>query len=265
MVAPGLTAARRGRSLGADTSREVTMFRTLMLAGAALALCAGGALAQPAATPDNVARAVADAGRTPEDKARDAARKPAEMLAFAGVRPGDKVAELLPGGGYFTRVLSPAVGPTGKVYTAVQAAELEKATAAAKGNVTPLAYTGPGFKTPEPVDMVFTAQNYHDLHLKRLNLDVPAANKALFEALKPGGVLIIIDHAAATGAPVEIADTLHRIDPAIVKKEVEAAGFTFVAQSDAVRNPADDHAKPVFDPAIRGHTDQFVYKFRKPG
>jgi len=250
------------------------MFRKLMLAtGAVLALSAGGAMGQPAAhaghttaaTPDNIAKAVADAGRTPEDKARDAARKPAEMLAFAGVKPGDKVAELLPGGGYFTRVLSPAVGPTGKVYAAVQAAALEKATAEAKGNVTPLAYTGAAFKTPETVDLVFTAQNYHDLHLKRLNLDVAAANKALFDSLKPGGTLLIIDHVAATGSPVEVADTLHRIDPAIVKKEVEAAGFTFVGQSDAIRNPADDHTKAVFDPAIRGHTDQFVYKFKKPG
>lgn len=251
------------------------MFRKLMLAtGAVLALSAGGAFAQggghaghhmAAATPDQIAKAVADAGRTTEDKNRDVARKPAEMMAFAGVKPGDKVAELLPGGGYFTRLLSPLVGPKGKVYAAVQAAELEKATASAKGNVTPLAYSGPTFKTPEPVDVVFTAQNYHDLHLKRFNLDVAAANKALFDTLKPGGTLIVIDHVAATGAPVDVADTLHRIDPAIVKKEVEAAGFVFEAESGAIRNPADDHTKVVFDPAIRGHTDQFVYRFRKPG
>lgn len=209
--------------------------------------------------------AVADAGRTDEDRSRDAVRKPAEMLAFAGVKPGDKVAELLPGGGYFTRLLSPAVGPSGKVYTAVQAAELEKAKAAAQGNVAPIVYDGPGFRTPEPVDVIFTAQNYHDLHLKRFGLDVVAANKALFNALKPGGTLVVIDHAAAPGAPVDVADTLHRIDPAIVRREVEAAGFTFDGETNVIRNAADDHAKGVFDPAIRGRTDQFVYRFRKPG
>ena len=245
----------------------------MLATGAVFALSAGGAMAQHhghmghsmAATPAQIAKAVADPARTAEDKNRDVARKPGEMMAFAGVKPGDKVAELFPGGGYFTRVLSPLVGPKGKVYTGVQPAELEKATAAAaNSNVTPLPYTGADFKTPEPVDVVFTAQNYHDLHLKRFNLDVAAANKALFDTLKPGGTLIVIDHVAATGAPVEVADTLHRIDPAIVKKEVEAAGFVFEAESGAIRNPADDHAKAVFDPAIRGHTDQFVYRFKKP-
>lgn len=233
----------------------------LLAASAALMLSISGAHAAP---PANVAAAVADADRTDADRARDADRKPAEILEFTGVKSGDKVAELLPGGGYFTRLLSAAVGPTGKVYAGVPAADLEKAKAAAKGNVEVVALNPGGLAFPEPVDLLFTAQNYHDFHLKRLNLDVPATNKALFNALKPGGTLLIIDHAAAPGSPVDVADTLHRIDPAVVKREVEAAGFKFVSENNAVRNSSDPLTASVFDASIRGKTDQFVYKFQKP-
>jgi predicted methyltransferase len=233
----------------------------LLAASAALMLSISGAHAAP---PANVSAAVSDSGRTDADKARDADRKPAEILEFTGVKSGDKVAELLPGGGYFTRLLSAAVGPTGKVYAGVPAADLEKAKAAAKGNVEPVVLNPGGLAFPEPVDLIFTAQNYHDFHLKRLNLDVPATNKALFNALKPGGTLLIIDHAAAPGSPVDVADTLHRIDPAIVKREVEAAGFKFISENKAIRNSSDPMTASVFDASIRGKTDQFVYKFQKP-
>ncbi len=232
-----------------------------MAAGAALLLCVSAAQAAP---PANVAAALSAPDRTDADKTRDAARKPAEMLEFSGVKSGDKVGELVPGGGYFTRLLSAAVGPSGKVYAAVPVADLEKAKAAAKGNVEPVGMTPDSLGLPEPVDLIFTAQNYHDFHLKRLNLDVAAVNKRLYDALKPGGVLLIIDHAAAPGAPIETADSLHRIDPAVVRREVEAAGFKFVGENNAVRNPADPKTASVFDPAIRGKTDQFVYKFQKP-
>ena len=234
----------------------------LMAASAALLLSVSAAHAAP---PENVTAAVADAGRPEADKARDAARKPAEMLTFAGVKPGDKVVEILPGGGYFTRVLSAAVGPTGKVYAAVPAGDVEKTKAALqKGNVEVVTLDAKDFKTPELVDVMFTAQNYHDFHLKQLALDVPAVNKTLYNTIKPGGTLLIIDHAAVTGAPIEVADSLHRIDPAIVKREVESAGFKFVGEDNAIRNPADDKTVNVFDPKIRGKTDQFVYKFQKP-
>ena len=239
------------------------MKRTLLMAAsAALVLCVSTAHAAP---PANVAAAVADPSRPAADKARDAARKPAEILEFAGVKPGDKVVELLPGGGYFTRVLSAAVGPTGKVYAAVPANDVEKTKAALqKGNVEVVTLDAKDFKTPEPVDVMFTAQNYHDFHLKQLALDVPAVNKTLYNTVKPGGTLLIIDHAAVAGAPIEVADSLHRIDPAVVKREVEAAGFKFVAEDDAIRNPTDAKTVNVFDPSIRGKTDQFVYKFQKP-
>jgi predicted methyltransferase len=126
---------------------------------------------------------------------------------------------------------------------------------------------GPGpddmAKVP-PVDLVFTAQNYHDLHLTQLHLDVPTVDRGWLTLLKPGGYLLIVDHVALPGAPVtETADKLHRIDPAAARAEVVGAGFVFDGESDILRNPADPHTVIVFDPSIRGHTDQFIYRFRK--
>jgi|SRR5579859_2105210 len=230
---------------------------------AALALSGAAWSADPA-----IEAAVHDAGRPAADTARDAARKPAETLAFAKVHPGEVVVEIAPGGGYFTRLLSKAVGPGGHVY-AVAPEAMQKAVAAiaadpAYSNVTVIA-PGPNdlAKVP-PADLVFTAQNYHDLHLTQLKLDVPAVDRSWLAQLKPGGYLLIVDHVALPGSPVtETADKLHRIDPAAARKEVEGAGFVFDAESDILRNPADPHTAIVFDPSIRGHTDQFVYRFRK--
>lgn len=219
------------------------------------------------------AAAVADTARPEADKARDADRKPGEMLAFARVRPGEVVVELLPGGGYFTRLFSKAVGPQGRVYAVLPeaAAKAEKPPAVnaiaadpAFGNVKVAFADFAKMQLPEKADLVWTSLNYHDLHLARMKLDVAAANRAVFDALKPGGLYVVVDHAAAAGAPLETADKLHRIDPAVVRREVEAAGFKFDGESAVLRHPGDDHAKGVFDPTIRGHTDQFVYRFRKP-
>nr|MBA3811502.1 class I SAM-dependent methyltransferase [Caulobacteraceae bacterium] len=225
--------------------------------------------------PAPIAAAVADKGRPAADVARDAARKPAEMLAFAGVKSGDVVLELLPGGGYFTRILSKAVGPRGHVYAAVPDRKSPFAEPAADAIAADPAYANvsvilaadqAAMAALPPLDMIWTSQNYHDLHLSQLKLDVPSVDKTWLKALKPGGTLIVIDHAALAGAPVtETADKLHRIDPAAARSEIEAAGFTFAGQSDAVRNPADPHTAVVFDPSIRGKTDQFAFKFRKPG
>jgi predicted methyltransferase len=244
----------------------------LLAAVAAMALSsAGAALAAPTAA---VTAAVADKGRPAEDTARDADRKPAEMLDFAGVKPGQTVADFLPGGGYFTRIFAKAVGPKGTVYAIIseaQAANKDKPPAVAAiaadanyGNVKVVAANFQTFTLPTPADVIWTSQNYHDLHLTRLNLDVAAVNKAVFNALKPGGYYVVLDHAAPAGTPVDAANTLHRIDPAIVKTELEAAGFKLVAESKVLRNPKDDYTKNVFDPAVRGHTDQFIYKFQRP-
>lgn len=211
--------------------------------------------------------------RPAQDVARDAARKPAAMVAFAGIGPGSKVADLIPGGGYFTRVFAGAVGPTGTVYALVPAsyaAQHPEAMAAMQtlaaepgnGQVKVLAWSAQSFP-PELLDVVWTAQNYHDLHNAPPG-SVERINKAMFAQLKPGGVYVVEDHVAAAGSGVRDTGTLHRIDPAVVKAEVIAAGFVFDGESTALANPADAHTANVFDPSVRGKTDQFVYRFRKP-
>ncbi len=251
--------------------------KSVVAAAAAFFLASSGAMALAASDiPAYDAAAVADASRPATDTARDADRKPAEMLAFTGVKPGDKVVDLIPGGGYFTRLFSAAVGPTGKVYAFVPAefAKFSKTPLPANGapgdptrpNVTFLTAPANSFGTPEPVDVVWTAQNYHDLHDSFAKpADLAQVNAAIFKALKPGGVYIVLDHAAVAGSGLSATDTLHRIDPAVVRSEVEAAGFKYVGESTVLRNPADPHTALVFNPAIKGKTDQFVFKFRKPG
>jgi predicted methyltransferase len=241
---------------------------------AALAVGVAGAAAAAAAVPANITAALADKARPAADTARDPARKPGELLAFAEVKPGQKVADFMMGGGYFTRILSPAVGPTGKVY-AYQSAEFikfraaygtEQSTVAGDyKNIVPLTAPITSAGLPDGLDLVLTVQNYHDMHLKAFPAETAdTVNREVFKALKPGGLYVIVDHAAAAGAPLTVADTQHRIDEAITKKEVEAAGFKLVAEDKMLANPADPHDKLVFDPSIRGKTDQFVLKFRKP-
>lgn len=240
---------------------------------AAIALAGGiGAAFAADSIPANIAAAVANPNRPQADRDRDALRKPAEVLAFIKVKPGEQVLELIPGGGYFTRILSGAVGPKGHVTEAVpqrgggDMRQTSNGVAADPhfANVSEMAFTPDAIGKAGPVDLVFTAQNYHDLHLTRLNLDVPGLDKQIYAALKPGGIFFIEDHAAAPGADISSADKLHRIDEDFVKKEVESVGFKLVGESKLLRNPADDHSKLVFDPSIRGHTDQFLLIFKKP-
>jgi predicted methyltransferase len=223
--------------------------------------------------PDYVAAALADSERPAADKDRDPLRKPAQRVAFAGIKPGDAVLEVLPGGGYFTRIFSKVIGPEGHLYAAVpdsKATDAEPAAAAIASdveysNVMVISLTPEALKPLPPLDVIWTSDNYHDLHLSRANADVTALGKTWFEILKPGGIVVIVDHVALPGSPVaQTADTLHRIDPAIARREMEAAGFKFDGESDALRNSADLHATTVFDPSIRGRTDQFIYRFRKP-
>jgi predicted methyltransferase len=219
--------------------------------------------------PDYVAKAVADPGRA-QDAKDDARRKAAELVAFSGAKPGDKVLELIPGGGYFTRVFSKVVGPKGRVYAVWpkeydESSDKVKAIAAEYGNVDLLSQPAAKLTTPEPVDVVFTSQNYHDYPDKFMGpTDLKILNAAVFAVLKPGGVYVIVDHSGEPGSGLRDTDTLHRIDEATVKQQVVAAGFEYVGESNVLRNTADDRKTNVFNPAIRGRTDQFVYKFRKP-
>lgn len=239
----------------------------LLLLGLALAL---PATAAPA--PSSINAAVADPARPASDIQRDAQRKPAEMLTFAGIKPGMKVMDMIPGGGYFTRLFAKAVGTTGHVY-AFQPAEWDaflkgreppvNAVASAYPDVSVIKAPVNDLSAPQPLDLVWTAQNYHDLKNDK-PADTALVNKAVFNALKPGGIYVVLDHSAEKGSGVRDTNTLHRIDEDVVKQEVTAAGFEFVAESDALRNSADTRALKIFDPEIRGHTDQFILKFRKP-
>jgi predicted methyltransferase len=247
------------------------MTRKFLIA-AAVATALTGAAWAASDTPAYVTAAVSDPSRPAADTARDASRKPAEMLVFAGIKPGDAVLELLPGGGYFTRIFSKAIGPNGHLYAATPDpagpdAEPAAAAIAAEpgyGNITPVTITALP-KTMGPLDVIWTSWNYHDLHLSRVHADMLALDKGWFAALRPGGVVIIVDHAALPGSPpVETADKLHRIDPAVVKTEMATAGFVFDGETDILANPADPHTMIVFDPSIRGRTDQFAFRFKKP-
>lgn len=240
------------------------------LAATALAACSVQGSAQSSSN-DPIAAAVADPGRPAADTARDADRKPAQMVAFAGVKAGDKVAELIPAGGYYTRILSKAVGPTGHVYAIVpkffasRPGGLDGINAIAKdyGNVTVVLADTNDFTVPQPVDLVWTSENYHDLH-NGPNPAVAADNKAVFDALKPGGIYYVEDHSAGANTDPKVTSTLHRIQPATAISEIEAAGFKLDARSDLLANPADPHDKPVFDPSIRGKSDKFALRFKKP-
>jgi predicted methyltransferase len=255
-----------------------------MALAAVLALSACETVPPPPPPPEEAAApypafiesALRDPKRPAADMARDSARKPEQVLVFSDVRPGMKIGELIPGGGYFTRIFSKAVGAKGRVYAYVPAefaaqANREPAVSAvtrdpAYANTRMIVDTMPRFSTPEPLDLVFTAQNYHDLHTDRMGpVDVAEMNRRIFAALKPGGVYVVIDHSAKAGSGLTAANSLHRIDPAIVRREVEAAGFVFEGQAQFLRDRKDPLTASVFDSSIRGETDQFVYKFRKPG
>jgi predicted methyltransferase len=251
--------------------RYSTVLAVLMLSLAAIR-------APAAPVPDFLATAISDPGRPSADTERDANRKPAETLLFAGIAPGEQIAELFPGGGYFTRIMSKAVGSAGHIYALVPApspdapantpdfAARVKAIAADPkySNVTVVSEPFAALKTPVAVDLFWTSQNYHDLH-NFPGLDVGVFNQMVFEALKPGGIYLILDHAAEAGAGLGVTSTLHRIDEATVKQEVMAAGFVFVGSSNLLRRSTDPRTAKVFDPAIRGQTDQFILKFKKPG
>jgi len=256
------------------------MRSTLALACAGL-LCAGLVFAcAPVAlakAPD-FAAAIADPGRPAEAKALDEGRKPAETLAFLGLKPGMKAADIVTGSGYWAEIMADVVGPKGKVtgfepsqFTA-DAESLQKwqKLQARRPEVRWVSYPFEAFTAPPgSFDFTILNLNYHDLYWQSQEMGIPVADPAafvtaLYAATKPGGIVGVIDHVGPAGDTRAIVDKLHRIDPAVVKADFTKAGFLLEAESPLLANPQDDHSKPVFDPAIRGKTDRFLFRFRKP-
>jgi len=222
-------------------------------------------------------QALADPQRAQQREAADDRRKPEPLIALAGVAPGDKVLDLIPGSGYWTRIFSKVVGPDGKVYAVWpqayarfamgNVADLKKLSADKYyGNIVTQVQPSAILDAPEALDVVWTSQNYHDYPDEYMGKDADPSllNKAVFKILKPGGTYMIIDHMAKPGRGMADTEKLHRVDPAIVRQQVEAAGFKFAGESKVLNNPNDPLDIPVFDPKIRGHTSQFAYKFVKP-
>ncbi len=253
-------------------------FSTMAIALAALAAagCAKPEEQERAFSQAALDSALADPARKTHRDAADARRKPRELIAFAGVKPGDKILDLIPGDGYWTRIFSRLVGPDGKVYAVWPQNYAKLATgnvatlrqlSADKyyGNIVTQVQPTNVLTAPEPLDIVWTSQNYHDYPDEFMGKGDPAVlNQAVFEILKPGGTCIVIDHMAEAGSSMRDTERFHRIDPAAVRRQVEQAGFVFAGETKVLNNPADSLTIPVFDKAIRGRTSQFAYKFTKP-
>lgn len=272
------------------TGRSITI-------ACALALCmSGGSAAAADAIPDYVTAAVKDPGRGWFELPLDGSLHPAETMAFAGVKPGQVVVDLMPEGGYYTRILSKIVGPKGRVYDYVVRSTIAprdaRAGAAVKhagqnlllnrvqlaqiiegipeyNNVhvfwEPLTAFGGEFALPEQADVVFTAHDYHSLHGAEFGIpDMVAVNKAIFRSMKPGGIYVVSDHAAAPGIGFAVVDTLHRSDPEAVKQEILAAGFEFDGESKVATNPNDNHKTVASNEKAKTMPDNFLFRFRKP-
>lgn len=222
-------------------------------------------------------RALADPARKNERAAADERRKPGPVIALAGVKAGDRVLDLIPGSGYWTRIFSRIVGPDGKVYATWPQSYARFAMGNVQslreisvdphyGNIVTEVQPTALLTAPEPLDVVWTSQNYHDYPDEYMGKDADpdVLNRAVFRLLKPGGTYMIIDHASKPGRAMADTEKLHRIDPATVRQQVEAAGFRFAGESKVLENPADPLDIPVFDKSIRGRTSQFAYKFVKP-
>ena len=246
------------------------MNRRVVLAAttAAVLTMTGGFVFGAANIPAYVSAAVADTNRPKAQTDVDAMRHPAEMMAFAMVKPGDKVVEIWPGGGYVTRLLSKIVGPAGKVYALNAPSWPDRLKGAIKAVTDNPAYSNvmvveqplEQIKPPGPVDVVWTSENYHDFQNNGpFKADTMAMNKAIFAALKPGGYYIVTDYVSAPGAGKTVTQSLHRIDPDVIRQEATAAGFMLDSQSDVLKNPGE---------ALTEHShqgsSQVMLRFRKP-
>ncbi|HUE64171.1 MAG TPA: hypothetical protein VMO78_07330 [Rhizomicrobium sp.] len=221
---------------------------------------------------NSIQAAIRDSRRPADQTAQDVLRKPEQTLAFAGIKSGQQVADFLPGGGYFTRLLSDVVGPAGRVFmleTTRWKPDVpldQKVIDQGYKNVSLEGSPFGQFHLIAPVDVFWISRNYHDLLIAEYGkVDMASFNRHVFASLKPGGVYIVLDHSAPDGSGSSLTTATHRIDEALVKSQIEAAGFTFDGESAILRNPNDNRRLSIFDKKIQGHTDQFLLKFRKPG
>jgi len=224
-------------------------------------------------TDHTIRQAVDDAARGEQAHARDASRKPAEILRFSGIKPGDVVLEIAPAGGYYTALLSRVVADRGRVYAVDPERIFEHFPDARKGfpsfmeadprgNVIYSTQFLDEIDIPEPVDQVWMVLYYHDTVWT--GEDRLKMNRAFYDLLKPGGVYLVVDHQAVEGAGDAVTGELHRIDAGVARADIEAAGFELDAESDVLANPADPRTDSVFAPERRGRTDRFVWRYRKP-
>ncbi len=245
---------------------------TLIIVASALALPLA---CSKATTPDLNAvihDAVSDPARPAGYRAADPLRKPAETLAFAGVRPGMTVGEFYPAGGYFTRMLSDVVGSSGHIYAIENAgwndSVKDDRAMLAEGKWTNVSLDVQPFgsaRFPKPLDLAWVTQNYHDMKIAKYGpVDTLAFDRSVYSALKPGGVFFILDHQGRPNMSEADIAKMHRINRDVVVREVTSAGFKLAAEGNFLHRPGDDHTKPIFDPSIRGHTDQYALKFVKP-
>ncbi len=232
--------------------------------------------AAPPRAGSTIRQAVADPARPAGYRAADPLRKPAETLSFSGVKGGMTVGEFYPAGGYFTRMLSDMVGSSGHIYAVENAGwndsvkDDRKMLSEGKWKNVSLDVQPFGtVKFPKPLDLAWVTQNYHDLKIDKYGpgghaVDTVAFDRAVYNALKPGGIFFILDHEGPAGMSEADIAKMHRINRDLVVKEVTSAGFKLAAEGKFLRRSGDDHTKPIFDPSVRGHTDQYALKFVKP-